>query len=92
MRKRVRQRCEDLLDDWTGVVQDQKRVGASLQYNPYEGAGPALLQEFLDPALKALPAGNWKMKFRANRSMRDVEPNVSIWVRTLDNIDLDEDQ
>jgi hypothetical protein len=46
----------------------------------------------LDPALKALPAGNWKMKFRANRSMRDVEPNVNIWVRTLDNIDLDEDQ
>jgi hypothetical protein len=32
------------------------------------------------------------MKFRANRSMRDVEPNVNIWVRTLDNIDLDEDQ
>jgi hypothetical protein len=32
------------------------------------------------------------MKFRANRSMRDVEPNVNIWVRTLDNIDLDEEQ
>jgi hypothetical protein len=93
LQQRVRQRCEDLLDDWTGVVQDQRRVGASLQYNPYEpGAGPPLLQEFLDPALKALPAGNWKMKFRANRSMRDVEPNVNIWVRTLDNIDLDEDQ
>src|SRR5690349_19979040 len=68
LRERVRQRCEYLLDDWTVVVQDQKRVGASLQYNPHErGTGPALLQDFLDPALKALPAGNWKMKFRANR-------------------------
>jgi helicase-like protein len=93
LRQRVRQRCEDLLDDWTGVVQEQKKVGASLQYNPHErGAGPALLQDFLDPALKALPAGNWKMKFRANRSLRDVEAEVNLWVRSLDNVDLDEEQ
>jgi len=93
LRQRVRQRCEDLLDDWTGVVQDQKKVGASLQYNPHEkGAGPPLLQDFLDPALKALPPGNWKMKFRANRSLRDVEASVNLWVRSLDNIDLDDEQ
>jgi hypothetical protein len=93
LRQRVRQRCEDLLDDWTGVVQEQKKVGASLQYNPHErGAGPALLQDFLDPALKALPAGNWKMKFRANRSLRDVEASVNLWVRGLDNIDLEDEQ
>jgi len=93
LRQRVRQRCEDLLDDWTGVVQEQKKVGASLQYNPHErGTGPALLQDFLDPALKALPAGNWKMKFRANRSLRDVEASVNLWVRGLDNVDLDEEQ
>jgi len=93
LRQRVRDRCEDLLDDWTGVVQDQKKVGASLQYNPHErGAGPSLLQDFLDPALKALPAGNWKMKFRANRSLRDVEASVNLWVRSLDNIELDEEQ
>jgi hypothetical protein len=23
--------------------------------------------------------------FRANRSMRDVEPSVNLWVKTLDN-------
>jgi hypothetical protein len=93
LRQRVRQRCEDLLDDWAGVVQEQKKVGASLQYNPHErGAGPALLQDFLDPALRALPAGNWKMKFRANRSLRDVEASVNLWVRSLDNIDLDDEQ
>jgi hypothetical protein len=31
------------------------------------------------------------MKFRANRSLRDVEPEVNLWVRTLENADLDED-
>jgi hypothetical protein len=51
-----------------------------------------LLQDFLDPALRALPAGNWKMKFRANRSLRDVEANVNLWVRGLDNVDLEDEQ
>jgi hypothetical protein len=93
LRQRVRQRCEDLLDDWAGLVQEQKKVGASLQYNPHErAAGPSLLQDFLDPALKALPAGHWKMKFRANRSLRDVEATVNLWVRSLDGIDLEDDQ
>jgi hypothetical protein len=32
------------------------------------------------------------MKFRANRSLRDVEPAVNIWVKTLDNVDLQEDE
>ena len=92
LRQTVRQRCGDLLDEWVKVVQDQKQVGAGLQYNPHEhGAGVPLLQDFLDPSLKNLPAGNWKMKFRANRSLRNVEPNVNMWVRTLEGIDLDED-
>jgi len=75
-----------------GVVQDQRKVGAPLQYRIYEhGAGPPLLQEYVDPALKTLPPGHWKRKFRANRSMRDVEPSTNLWVRTMDNVDLDED-
>lgn len=89
---RVRQRCEDLLDDWAGVVHEQQKTGASLHYNPYErGAGTSLLQDFLDPDLKQLPPGHWKVKFRANRSMRDVEPSSSLWVRTMDGLDLVED-
>ena len=85
-RNRVRERVEDLLDDWTGVVHDQAKTGDSLHYNPYErGAGKALLQDFLDPELKLLPAGHWRNKFRANRSLRDVEATSSLWVRKLDN-------
>jgi hypothetical protein len=88
----VRQRVEDLLDDWAGVVQEQGKTGDSLHYNPHErGAGKALLQDFLDPELKQLPAGHPRNKFRANRSMRDVEPTASLWLRTMDNIEVIED-
>jgi len=31
------------------------------------------------------------MKFRANRSLRDVEASVNLWVKTLDNAELDEE-
>ena len=88
----VRQRVEDLLDDWNGVVQEQGKTGDSLHYNPHErGAGKALLQDFLNPELKQLPSHHWRNKFRANRSLRDVEPTASLWVRTMDNIEVIED-
>jgi hypothetical protein len=48
------------------------------------------LYDFLDPELNMLPARHWK--FRANRSLRDVEPNVNLWLKTLDGIDVEEDQ
>jgi hypothetical protein len=59
-----------------------------LQYQLETGAAQRLLYEFLNPELKKLPARH--LKFRANRSMRDVEPNVNLWVKTLDNIDVED--
>ena len=38
-----------------------------------------MLHEFLDPELKTMPPRH--KKFRANRSMRDVEPSVNLWVQ-----------
>ena len=32
------------------------------------------------------------MLFRANRSMRDVEPSVNLWVKTLDNIEVEDEE
>ncbi len=29
--------------------------------------------------------------FRANRSMRDVEPSVNLWVRTMDNAEVEQE-
>ena len=63
-------------------------TGTTLQYNPTEvGAAKPLLHEFLDPELKTLPPRH--RKFRANRSMRDVEPSVNLWLRTLDDVEIE---
>jgi hypothetical protein len=54
------------------------------------GAAQRLLYDFLDPALKALPARHWS--FRAPRSMRDVEPEVNLWLKTLGGDDVEGDE
>jgi hypothetical protein len=80
--ERVRRSADDLLDSWEKIAHDYQQQGIALQYNRSEsGAAQPLLHEFLDPDLQNLPRGHWK--FRANRSMRDVEPNVNVWMRTL---------
>ncbi len=93
LRLRVRDRCLDLLDSWAKEAQDYQESGVGLQYNPQEaGAAKPLLYDFLNTELRTLPPTNRKMKFRANRSLRDVEPEVNIWVKTLDNVELQEDE
>jgi hypothetical protein len=92
LRVQVRGRCQDLLDSWAKQAQDFQLHGVGLQYNPQEAGGAKpLLYDFLSPELKSLPPTNPKMKFRANRSLRDVEAAVNIWVKTLDNVDLEDD-
>jgi hypothetical protein len=92
LRQRVRERTIDLLEVWAKVAQDYQKDGVGLQYNPAEaGAAKQLLYDFLSPEVRNLPADNPRMKFRANRSLRDVEPEVNIWVRTLDNAELEEE-
>jgi hypothetical protein len=85
----VRKRTEDLLDEWDQIALDYEKQGTRLQYQREVGAARPLLHEFLDPELVQLTKRHWK--FRANRSMRDVEPEVNLWVRALDNTELDED-
>jgi hypothetical protein len=92
LRQRVRERAIDLLEVWAKVAQEYQNVGTGLQYNPAEaGAAKQLLYDFLSPEVRNLPADHPRMKFRANRSLRDVEPDVNIWVRTLDNAELEEE-
>jgi hypothetical protein len=92
LRQKVKDRCSDLLDSWAKEAQDYQSNGIALQYNQQEaGAAKPLLYDFLSPELKNLPPTNRKMKFRANRSLRDVEAAVNIWVKTLDNIEVEDD-
>jgi hypothetical protein len=93
LRLRVQERARDLLDDWAKVAQDYQSVGTGLQYNPIEAGGAKqLLYDFLSPEVKNLPPDRWQMKFRANRSLRDVEPDVNLWVRTLADEELEEEK
>jgi len=89
VRDKVLGRARDLLDEWEKIAKELHDLGAELQYQIEAGAAQRLLYEFLNPDLKKLPPRH--LKFRANRSMRDVEPSVNLWVKTLDNIDVEED-
>ena len=93
VRRRVRERTLDLLDEWSKEAMELAKVGVGLQYNPTEAGGAQpLLRDFLSPDLKNLPPNHRRMKFRANRSLRDVEPNVAVQVKTIDLQPVEEDE
>jgi hypothetical protein len=89
LRRKIRTRAADLLDEWTRIAKEKRDVGAGLQYQEHEATGPHLLYAPLDPRLASLTAG--QRKFKAQRSLRDVEPSVGLWVRQLDGVELPED-
>ncbi len=78
-----------MLDEWSGIAKEFHDQGIQLQYQTEVGAAKRLLYEFLNPELKTV-APKFQ-KFRANRSMRDVEPDVNLWMRTLDDVEIEED-
>ncbi len=84
----VRLRVKDLLDKWERLANDLQRNGGHMQYQPREvGDAKPLLHQFLDAELLTLP-DEYK-KFRANRSMRNVEPGVGVRVKDLDDKDVE---
>jgi hypothetical protein len=92
LKLRVRDRAAQLIDDWAKAARDYQENGVRFQYNEYEAGGAKpLLHDYLSAEVKNLPPTNWRMKFRANRSLRDVEQEVKIVVRTLENMELDEE-
>src|SRR4029079_17841663 len=88
LRERGRSPAVDLLDEGSHIAHDLQNQGWLLQYQIETGAAQRLLYEFLSPELKKLPMRH--RKFRANRSMRDVEPSVKLWVKTLDKLDVED--
>jgi hypothetical protein len=77
----VLHRCTSLLDDWVNIVEDLRHSSTHLEYQKEQGGGARLLFSFLDPELKDV--GEVRRRFKANRSMRDVEPSVILNVRRL---------
>lgn len=86
----MRERALDLLDEWEKTAMELNQVGSLLQYQQEVGQAQRLLYEFLHPDLKR-SAPRCK-KFRANRSLRDVEPSVNLWLRTLDDVELEPEE
>lgn len=80
-RKRsVQNRIVDLLDSWRTVVEDFRQDGVEVQYQKYELKGPkSLLREMLETEFES----THHRKFRAGRSLRDVEPEVTLFLRDL---------
>ena len=76
----VQNRVVDLLDSWHTIVEDYHKAGVAVQYQRYELRQPSpLLREMLDKEFES----EHHKKFRANRSLRDVEPVVDLFLRDL---------
>ena len=83
----VQNRVVDLLDSWRKIVDDYAAAGVQLQYQRYELDGPKpLLREMLDTEFES----EHHRKFRVNRSMRDVEPEVNLFLKDLGGADVGE--
>ena len=79
----VQNRVVELLDSWITVVGDFQRHGVPVQYQKYELSQPrALLIEMLGTDFES----EHHRKFRANRSLRDVEPEVSLFMKDLSGV------
>lgn len=73
----IQNRVGDLLDSWCHVFNDYSSVGVELQYQQYElEKQRPLLREMLDVDFES----EHHRKFRANRSLRDVEPEVNLFL------------
>ncbi len=78
--RNVQNRIVDLLDSWAKVIDDYQSDGVDVQYQRYDNPRlrqpRPLLREILDKDFET----EHHAKFRANRSLRDVEPNVNLFL------------
>jgi hypothetical protein len=70
----VRARTASLLDDWASLAHERNADGTAFGYARDRGITKTLLREVLDPELALADAR--ERRFRAPRSLRDVEPSV----------------
>jgi hypothetical protein len=79
-RASVQSRVVDLLDSWAYVYHYYDEDGVDLQYQKREESKPKpLLREMLDTDFET----EHHRKFRVNRSLRDVEPQVNLVLKDL---------
>ena len=84
----VHHRVVDLLDSWSTVLDDYRADNVPVGYQRGEWSRPhkPLLREMLDKDFES----THHRKFRANRSLRDVEPEVGLRLRNLSGGEVDD--
>ena len=80
-RRSVQNRIVELLDSWSAVVGDYQESNVAVGYQRGEWRQPH------QPLLRGMLEKDFESEqhrlFRANRSLRDVEPEVGLWLRDL---------
>lgn len=79
VRESLRGRLGQLVETWVERVTEARGHQSTVSYQEFESARanpPFLLHNVLEPDLSPEQS-----LFRANRSLRDVEPEVGVWVR-----------
>ncbi len=84
----VRERVLSLVDAWETLARQAGEGGVSFGYAPGKGSGVSspLLREMIDSAQEA--PSEVQRRFRAPRSLRDVEPGVLLGLKSPDGRDL----
>ena len=84
----VRSRVQSLIDDWASLAHQAGEGGVTFGYARY-GAGitTPLLREMIDPERDVL--NDTQLRFRAPRSLRDVEPGVLLGIKTPEGQDIE---
>ncbi len=83
----VQNRVVDLLDSWRKIFEDYRSAGVAFQYQKHELKQPRpLLREMLDKDFES----EHHRKFRANRSLRDVEPDVNLFLKDLSGLQVED--
>ena len=85
----VQRRVRSLFDDWAALAREAGEVGVTFGYarGRNEHVSTPLLREMIDPDRDTLTGR--QLRFRAPRSLRDVEPGVLLGIKTPEGRDVD---
>jgi hypothetical protein len=85
----VQERIGELLEAWGKVVEGYHELGGAVKYQRWEDPKPAkpLLREMLDEKFESAA----HRLFRAGRSLRDVEPEVNLFLHDLTGDEIEAD-
>ena len=88
LRGYVQQRVQSLIDDWAQLAKRAQTGGVAFGYafGRERGVSTPLLREMIDPDRQSLT--DQQLRFRAPRSLRDVEPSVLLGIKTPEGRDL----